>query len=212
MILTVSGFWALQVQKALPPTAEIFATDSTEPFLPKERKSGNITFEVQDITKPAPAEFINKFDLVNERLVLTSASHAGLPMVLQNLVSMIKPGGWFQSYQIDVADYSKCSQGMKDYFIVVDALFKLNGGLTVDWVPKLGDMLKEAGLENVQGEVFDLYMGKSARSAEEQRLSMKSLEVSIQPILEGAKRKSFYSLVSPRLMTRRCQSACLSDG
>ncbi|KAL4861604.1 hypothetical protein BDV12DRAFT_62074 [Aspergillus spectabilis] len=63
--------------------------------------SQGIELSVQDVFQPFPAEFHNRFDLVHVRLMVTAFPETKLQEAVENVVTILKPGGYLQWVEID---------------------------------------------------------------------------------------------------------------
>ncbi|KAL4971743.1 S-adenosyl-L-methionine-dependent methyltransferase [Aspergillus desertorum] len=62
-----------------------------------------IEFTVQDIFNPFPVEHHSRYDLVNVRLLLTALPESEFEKAVQNLLTILKPGGYLQWVEIDLS-------------------------------------------------------------------------------------------------------------
>lgn len=84
----------------------LIATDINPGFFPATPPSG-LTYQVQDITKPWPADFINSFDFIHSRLGLGGCGPFGPENAVKNMIELVKPGGWIQLDEMDLEGEQK---------------------------------------------------------------------------------------------------------
>ncbi|KAL2813833.1 hypothetical protein BJX63DRAFT_393383 [Aspergillus granulosus] len=61
----------------------------------------SIQLSVQDVFQPFPAEFLNCFDLVHVRLMVTAFPESKFQEAVENVLTILKPGGYLQWVEID---------------------------------------------------------------------------------------------------------------
>ncbi|KAL4981726.1 hypothetical protein BDW68DRAFT_171972 [Aspergillus falconensis] len=103
-VATGTGIWLFDARKLLvdrvgesPRYFHGFDISSAQ-FPPA---SEGIEFTVQDIFKPFPVEHHNRYDLINVRLLVTAFPESEFGKVVQNLLTILKPGGYLQWVEID---------------------------------------------------------------------------------------------------------------
>lgn len=70
-----------------------FDMDNTK-FLDPSSLGKNVSFYVQNVLEPFPQNFLGKYDMVHVRLLMYGLKEGEWAPVLQNLVTLLKPGGW----------------------------------------------------------------------------------------------------------------------
>ncbi|KAL2842660.1 hypothetical protein BJX68DRAFT_244663 [Aspergillus pseudodeflectus] len=60
-----------------------------------------ITLSVQDVFQPFPAGFLDRFDLVHVRLMVTAFPEGKFQEAVENVLTIVKPGGYLQWVEID---------------------------------------------------------------------------------------------------------------
>ena len=104
-ICTGTGIWLSDVAKTLPSTCSFvgydisFSTFPSESTLPK-----NVTFKTQDMLLPFPEEELGSYDLVAVRFVSVATTRTEWGRAIENLTTLLKPGGWLQ--WIDSCNYN----------------------------------------------------------------------------------------------------------
>ncbi|KAL9610246.1 MAG: hypothetical protein Q9167_005042 [Letrouitia subvulpina] len=111
-VATGTGVWLRQLANdpALPKPADdriqrfVGFDISPQQFPPRESLLPHITFVVHDIVNPFPPEYHEKFDLVNVRLVSYAIRAVHLDKVVQNILQILRPGGYLQWQETDACD------------------------------------------------------------------------------------------------------------
>jgi hypothetical protein len=115
------------------------------------------TYHVQDINQPWPEDWENSFDLVHQRLVLVCAG-AAVQQVVDNLVALVKPGGYIQLIEATNDLLEDGGPGIQDFIAVVQGIFKSMGSS-----PNLGNdlagLLQAAGCEDVGEHLVGTRLG-----------------------------------------------------
>ena len=94
---TGTGIWLLDVAKSLPPTCQFTGFDvSSSTFPPPHSLPPNVTFKNQDMLLPFPASEIGTFDVVAVRFLSIATTRAEWALAIENLLTLLKPGGWLQ--------------------------------------------------------------------------------------------------------------------
>ncbi|KAH6871394.1 S-adenosyl-L-methionine-dependent methyltransferase, partial [Thelonectria olida] len=94
---TGTGIWLLDVAKSLPSTCQLTGFDITSSaFPPTQTWPPNVSFKIQDMFLPFPASEIGTYDLVAVRFVSSAATRAEWARAIENLKTLLKPGGWLQ--------------------------------------------------------------------------------------------------------------------
>jgi SAM-dependent methyltransferase len=92
-----TGIWLLDVAKSLPPTCHLTGFDvSTSAFPPSHSLPPNVTFKIQDMALPFPASEIGTYDIVAVRFVSVATPRSEWALTIENLLTLLKPGGWLQ--------------------------------------------------------------------------------------------------------------------
>ncbi|KAG9247445.1 S-adenosyl-L-methionine-dependent methyltransferase [Calycina marina] len=100
-----SGAWLLSVAKLLPATTQLGGFDvSFTAFPPSQIRASNVTFMVHDMLFPFPPSEPGTYDIVSVRFVSVSSTRSDWARAIQNLSTLLKPGGWLQ--WIDSCNFS----------------------------------------------------------------------------------------------------------
>lgn len=94
---TGTGIWLFDVAKSLPPTCQLTGFDITSSaFPPPQTWPPNVSFKTQDMLLPLPAEEIGTYDIVAVRFVSSATTRTEWARAIENLIKLLKPGGWLQ--------------------------------------------------------------------------------------------------------------------
>ncbi|KAL4812465.1 hypothetical protein BDW67DRAFT_170012 [Aspergillus spinulosporus] len=103
-VATGTGIWLWDVRKLLVDHAGEFPRyfhgfDISPAQFPPAAEG--IELSVQDVFKPFPVEHHNRYDLVNVRMLVTAIPESEYEKVVQNLLTILKPGGYLQWGDMD---------------------------------------------------------------------------------------------------------------
>ncbi|KAI8623635.1 S-adenosyl-L-methionine-dependent methyltransferase [Xylariaceae sp. FL1651] len=94
---TGTGAWLFGVAKSLPPTCQLTGFDISPSAFPSPQTCPpNVSFKIQDMLLPFPASEIGKYDVVAVRFVSSATTRAEWARTIENLITLLKPGGWLQ--------------------------------------------------------------------------------------------------------------------
>ncbi|ROW17079.1 hypothetical protein VPNG_01298 [Cytospora leucostoma] len=103
-----------------------------------------------------PEDLVGAYDVVHIRSFAFVLLDEEIPQVLRNLVDLIKPGGYLQWGEADVASFRIESA---DPELKTDALHRLlrvsqpqDARLSPEWVPSLPKLFAESGLVNTESD------------------------------------------------------------
>ncbi|MCJ1399509.1 hypothetical protein MMC11_002711 [Xylographa trunciseda] len=102
---TGTGMWPIEVSKTLPPSAQLDGFDiSGDQFPPAEWLPSNVTLSTADAFAPIPEDMVGKYDVVHLRMmVIVVKGPKELETLMNNLVLLLKPGGYLQWSDCDPA-------------------------------------------------------------------------------------------------------------
>lgn len=135
---------------------EFVGTDidpSNFPASPPDRQ----TYQVQDINKPWPAEWKEKFDFVHQRLALVGGG-PNQQQVLESFGSLVKPGGWIQLIEATNQLPKSAGPAFRNFVTVMDGVFKMLGS-SLKLTDELPGWLDAAGFVDVQDKVINTKLG-----------------------------------------------------
>ncbi|KAF2117654.1 hypothetical protein BDV96DRAFT_644005 [Lophiotrema nucula] len=150
---TADGLWIRDLQSSLPPNIAsqhaFIGTDIEESYFPTD-PPGNTTYHVQDVNKPWPEQWNEKFDLVHQRLsIAVSGDEKATQSAVRNLISLVKPGGWIQI--VDLQNWTADGDGpvWKDFTICLADLISAVGS-SLDRVEHVKNCFEGLGLIDVE--------------------------------------------------------------
>lgn len=126
----------------------VTALDMTDELFPTEdERPGNIEYALWDMYTPPPSQYLGTFDVVNIRLIFGAVRNNNPKPILQNLLQLLKPNGWLQWSEYD-AD-NPVAPADSEYLRTRDLFSIARAGHSNAWVPRLGEILKEASMKDV---------------------------------------------------------------
>ncbi|KAL4916274.1 hypothetical protein BDW62DRAFT_202785 [Aspergillus aurantiobrunneus] len=160
---TGTGIWLLEAQnhlnaKATPNPSRSFHGFDISPaqFVPSPPQG--IELSVQDILKPFPPEHHGRYDLVNVRMLVTALAETEYRTAVENLVAILKPGGYIQWVELDNSALSRPhSQHPKAAALVSSWLgFFAANGLSVNAPASVEDAYWHSSLMDIVNTSFAL--------------------------------------------------------
>ncbi|MCJ1245730.1 hypothetical protein MMC30_002934 [Trapelia coarctata] len=152
---TGTGIWAIELAGELPSSATIDAFDiSPAQYPPLELMPANVHFHTHDAFTPFPEECLAQYDIVHIRFFLTLTNTENASSLIQNLLTLLKPGGYLQWFEPDmltskaIAPNPEVSKSATE--TMVSVMRKPTPTSEYNWVPRLGSMFSEHGLESVK--------------------------------------------------------------
>ncbi|KAK7469020.1 hypothetical protein VKT23_003514 [Stygiomarasmius scandens] len=99
-VATGAGSWILDLAQIVPPSVSIYGVDISTTYFPAIRSSKyqNITLSVHSCTS-LPEEWTNKFDLVNQSLLIACLTGNDWIADIRELYRVAKPGGYVQLFE-----------------------------------------------------------------------------------------------------------------
>ncbi|KAF6222573.1 hypothetical protein HO133_000618 [Letharia lupina] len=167
---TGTAAWALETA-AKYPNATIHGFDiSDEQFSPLYTIS-NVRLVVHDCFKEFPAEFVEQYDVVHARFWLCLVNNPDAPVLLKNLMSLLKPGGYLQWFEPLAKSVSVWKPDPNMPSPALDRHCKIwakpKPYTTYEWVEQLPELFRSHGLTSVAtdrhliGDQFRAMWGQS---------------------------------------------------
>ena len=186
-VCTGSGSWLMEVARTLPSTCSFTGFDISANIFPAESSlPRNVDFRTHSVLDPFPGEDRGTYDVVAVRFCLLAFhSAAEWKIAVENLVSLLKPGGWLQWLDSDLTKQKCCQSRLGTSRAALEEIMRgfcedfcdesgiLRGGITM--LPKL---CREAGLVDVQDETFST--DKDSTTREE---STRSIVMGFKPVV-----------------------------
>jgi len=103
-IATGTGIWMEDASRTLPDgsSIEFVGFDISDVGFP-HKYSTNIKFSLHDMRQPFPKEYLGTFDIVHIRLVIYGLTAEIAPAVVDNLIGLLKPGGYLNWVETSAA-------------------------------------------------------------------------------------------------------------
>ncbi|KAF2875936.1 hypothetical protein BDV95DRAFT_603328 [Massariosphaeria phaeospora] len=154
---TADGTWIRDLQTSTPSTVEqqpvFVGTDIEKSYFPAQPWGNNTQYQVQNVTKPWPKEWINGFDIVHQRLALSCPGDGvATKSLIANYAEMLKPGGWIQI--VELADWTSENDGpaWRDMMICLSDMIRCIGS-SLEHVHRVKGWFEELGLVDVEERV-----------------------------------------------------------
>ncbi|MCJ1405147.1 hypothetical protein MMC11_008373 [Xylographa trunciseda] len=149
---TGTAAWALETAIKYPGVAVDGFDISSEQFSPLYSIS-NVRLIVHDCFEPFPPEFVGQYDIVHARFWLCLVNNPDAPVLLRNLMTLLKPGGylqWFEPLAMSVTvwkpDSNMQTPALEQHCKV---WAKPKPYTTYEWVEQLPQLFHNHGLEAI---------------------------------------------------------------
>lgn len=153
----------LDVAKALPKDkAGLEGFDITPSNFPASAwVPSNIRFHTWDAFAEVPSEFIGVFDIVHIRAFYSCVKSNSVQPLLDNLLKLLKPGGYLQWDESDASTLSCTTPSSEVKAEAVETIVKIQNMLSrtssqlhPDWLHNLPQTLEASGCEMVAHEEY----------------------------------------------------------
>jgi SAM-dependent methyltransferase len=159
--LSGQGLWIRDLQSSISPNDfqhNYTGTDIEASYFPKDNPK-NTRYQVQDITKPWPADWTAKFDLVHQRLALVVPGNEESTLkVLRGYINLLKPGGWIQLVEVRQWTRETDGQAFKDLNVCLADMIQSIGS-SLKHIDNAKGWLEDLGLVDVQEETAEANYG-----------------------------------------------------
>ncbi|KAK6613731.1 methyltransferase domain-containing protein [Botrytis cinerea] len=151
-----SADWLLELSQKVSQNVRLHGFDiSKELFPAKEYLPSNMNLEILDAFGPLPEHLKGKFDIVHIRAftIVVKGGHPGI--LLENLIAMLKPGGYLQWDEMDSASFSAHSPNERtpkvNMELVIDIFQEMckKSDLAFEWISNLAEICEQQGLKVV---------------------------------------------------------------
>lgn len=89
--------------RVLPSSAKLEGLDiDLTQCPPVEWAPPNVSYRQNDALAPVPQDMLSRYDVIHLRHFVTAVRGSDAMKLLDNLVSMLKPGGWIQWSEWDI--------------------------------------------------------------------------------------------------------------
>ncbi|EAW07821.1 uncharacterized protein ACLA_025380 [Aspergillus clavatus NRRL 1] len=155
---TGTGIWLTDLTDTFPSTVQLDGLDvSFDATPPKDWLPSNVGLHHWDIKADVPEHLVGVYDIVHVRHFAFVLQQDDLKGVLENLLKLLKPGGYLQWADLDVSSLrvEKIKPDVKvDSQVKLMSLFQSNDTrLHSGWVPGLPSLFTEHGFINVEADV-----------------------------------------------------------
>ncbi|CAG8447820.1 4585_t:CDS:2 [Scutellospora calospora] len=174
-----AGSWILEMSTTYQD-AKFIGLDIT-PHQPSKIKPNNLSFVQANALEGLPFND-NEFDFIFQRLLFSGYPESKWPFVVDEMVRVLKPGGYLELTEADPSIKQTGPAGTR--------LFAGKGGADINACYKLQKYVTEQGnLENIKQEVKNMYHGKQNGrlgevSIENTMCAMKNLKTQIMNIMQ----------------------------
>ncbi|EIW83089.1 S-adenosyl-L-methionine-dependent methyltransferase [Coniophora puteana RWD-64-598 SS2] len=154
---TGTGAWIMDVFQSIPPTVSFYGVDLHIRLVPADPPENTqfIACSFLDL----PADWTDKFALVNQRLMLAALTRENWTKCISEIYRVLKPGAWVQLVEIDGYLFSDDHDESAEWFSsLLGALFG-HKGLIQDCHKVIPSLLCEKGFENVVVEERKVRLG-----------------------------------------------------
>ncbi|KAL7928812.1 S-adenosyl-L-methionine-dependent methyltransferase [Trichoderma chlorosporum] len=152
-IATGTALWLTELADSLPADSQLHGFDiSSDQYPPEGWLPKNVTLHEHDVFKPFGPEFLGSFDVVNLRFFITLLNGENIRPLLNNLQTLLKPGGFLQWLDFD-------PRSAKAIAIIPDMYMPRTEGVAsimrkaqpdVDsWILQNSDLFKVAGVDPI---------------------------------------------------------------
>lgn len=147
-----TGLWLLEVADSLPHATLIGFDNNLSQAPPQAWLPENIHLRQWDMMTEIPEGLEGTFDFIHMRLLICAAEDSVAPLV-QNVMRLLKPGGWMQWDELDWQSPSVKDAAGKDGH-EDSAMAKIGQRMkeraSHDWVVNMDSMLTKSGFVNVE--------------------------------------------------------------
>ncbi|KAL4998943.1 S-adenosyl-L-methionine-dependent methyltransferase [Aspergillus recurvatus] len=164
-IATGNGDWLFELKKNCEESNTESESRTAQPkyhgfdisssLFPKLESAADIDFSVHDFYKPFPKEHIGKYDLVHARHLVLAIKKSNLRTAVDNISSLLKPGGYIQWEEYDFADQLAACPPCKmtsNWEVVFDWI--VQRGYSLRFSSDVCDALASSGLDIVERRQF----------------------------------------------------------
>lgn len=151
---TGTGLWPSEVSREHSASVQVDGFDiSSGQYPPADWLPPNVHLHTHDVFAPFPHEHLAKYDIVHMRYMSTLVTMNNLPVLLNNLMSLLKPDGYLQwldadplsSQAVGIAPTTPKSEVEK----MVALMRQPRPGSSFEWIPQLDLIFGQQRLEIV---------------------------------------------------------------
>ncbi|KAF7712279.1 Uncharacterized protein PECH_008963 [Penicillium ucsense] len=160
---TASVIWLRDLSREVPSSCQPHGFDISAAMFPdRQILPPNVTLFEQDMLQPFPEQFLGHYDVVHVRLMIVALSSDHWAMGVQNLMTLLRPGGWLQwedcaGHEATVHEPSSHEHRSKNARLYLDLFRKT--AIDCGKKPKIAELMKifqRSGLVTCQEHIHPL--------------------------------------------------------
>jgi ubiquinone/menaquinone biosynthesis C-methylase UbiE len=173
---TGDGLWMNDVAKQYPNATFVGTDINAKHFEQLKDLPSSISFRIQSVMDPWPAEDQGAYDLVHQRYCLAMFNPQKEEEIVHKLFELVKPGGRIQLVDANLLGYDGGPEhpGMDQMMAYMERGFR-EAGMNAAPGPLITDWLQKAGAVDVQDTIFSFPMGRLAATPEAQASTTSNL-------------------------------------
>ena len=148
--MSSEGAWVLDLANEVPSNISIYGCDISTTNFPSSYPR-NVYFH-EASSSSFPVEWNEKFDVVNQRLLVAGLSKEQWPAVLSEYLRVTKPGGYVQIAECDISKIILAGPATRRMSETIVELLERKG-VMYDAPRRLAQMLRDTGFEEVREEI-----------------------------------------------------------
>ena len=195
-VATGTAIWPINVARELP-SAKIMGLDISLAQVPHtEWLPTNVVLKSWNVFEDVPEDMLNRFDIVHIRLLVLVVENSDPRPIIQNLLKMLKPGGYIQW---DDLNYPDTSIKVVDVSLETPALQELREIVYSqgrhDWTVRLVDIFRGEGLHDAVLYHFEDRKELFRANSEQHLLTMEEFASRLVSVSKKDEASKIYKLV-----------------
>lgn len=173
---TGDGLWMNDIAKQYPNATFVGTDINAKHFEQLKDLPSSISFRIQSVMDPWPAEDQGAYDLVHQRYCLAMFNPQKEEEIVHKLFELVKPGGRIQLVDANLLGYDGGPEhpGMDQMMAYMERGFR-EAGMNAAPGPLITGWLQKAGAVDVQETIFSFPMGRLAATPEAQASTTSNL-------------------------------------
>lgn len=145
-----TGAWVMDLAESVPSSVELYGSDVSSYHFPRAHPA-NVHFVEASSTK-FPEDWTGKFDVVNQRLLVAALRTEEWPVVLSDVLRVLKPGGYAQFAEMDCKEtFVNGGPACRRYLELCEKIYEKQR-LFLDVAQQIPHILEEAGFTGIVSE------------------------------------------------------------